>query len=277
MSVDYELITESAGTRITKEAASMVYTRYALASDLARGRRTLEIGCASGIGLGLILRTGSYVVAGDLQFPMLSTAKQHYRERVPFLQFSTTALPFKKGSFDFVLFLEATYYVRDFPAALDEIGRVLAPGGTVLFVNANPERPDFIRSLYSEHYHSASELRALLESRGYRAEAAAAFPLDENEDGGYLKPVISGGVRFVRRLAEALRLVPRTLRGRARIKRLIFGKLLTLPPELPTSFAALEPLSPVDDAPVRSHKVIYIIGRRTTVEARLPVDSQPDE
>src|SRR5258706_1675341 len=120
MSVDYDLITEIGGTPITSEAASMVYTRYALAAELACGRRTLEIGCASGIGLGLMLGAGTFVVGGDVHLPMLLSAKRHYQERVPFLQFSATALPFVTDSFDFVLFLEATYYVRDFSAALDE-------------------------------------------------------------------------------------------------------------------------------------------------------------
>lgn len=262
MSVDYDLITEIGGTPITGEAASMVYTRYALAADLASGRRTLEIGCASGIGLGLMLPTAKFVVGGDVHRPMLVSATQHYQQRVPFLQFSATALPFKDNSFDFVLFLEATYYVRDFPTALEEISRILAPRGVVLFVNANPERPDFIRSPHSEHYHSASEFRALLESRGYVVETSAAFPLNDSKNRGLTTRAISGILPYVRRGAEALRLIPRTLRGRARIKRLIFGNLVTLPRELSPNFAAMAPLEPVAGAPVRSHKVIYVIGRR---------------
>jgi len=263
MSVDYDLISEIAGTPITTEAASMVYTRYALASELALGRRTLEIGCASGVGLGLLLRTAASAVGGDLHLPMLVTARTHYRDRIPLLQFSASALPFRNASFDFVLFLEATYYVPDLHTALDEIGRVLAPGGTVLFANANPERPDFIRSPHSVHYHSAREFRGLLEMRGFTVEARAAFPLHEAEGRGLVKEVTSRVLQVVRKVAEALRLVPRTLAGRARIKRLLFGKLLTLPRELPPDFAARETLTPVGAAPVADHKVIYIIGTRT--------------
>ena len=262
MVFDYDRITETGGTPLTSEAASMVYTRYSLASDLARGRRTLEIGCASGVGLGLLLRSASMVVGGDLHFPMLREAMNHYGSRVSLAQFSATALPFGAGSFDLVLFLEATYYVREFEQALDEIDRILSGDGVMLFVNANPERPDFIRSPFSEHYHTAGEFRALLEARGYSVETTAAFALHAQREQSFLSKTISWMLPVARRIAEALHLVPRTLKGRARIKRLVFGRLKTLPPELPPDFASREPRKDVDSTPVTEHKVIYIVGRR---------------
>jgi SAM-dependent methyltransferase len=265
MPVDYDQITEIGGTEITSEAASMVYTRYALAAELARGRRTLEIGCASGVGLGLIMAEADFAVGGDVFLPMLQTARRHYGTSLSLTQFSAVDLPFKNHSFDFVFFMEASYYVRDFEKALDEIGRVLDTDGILLFVNANPERPDFIRSPHSEHYHSAREFRVLLERRGYTVETAGAFALDARRNGNTgarLKRSLAGAARKV---AETLHLVPRTLRGRARIKRLIFGKLKTLPPELPAAFAPREKLRPLGDAGATGHKVIYVAaGRRPT-------------
>jgi hypothetical protein len=69
-------------------------------------------------------------------------------------------------------------------------------------------------------------------------------------------------LRIARSIAEGLRLVPRTLLGRARIKRLIFGKLRTMPAELPRDFAPRETLVPLDGKPANEHKVIYVVGRR---------------
>lgn len=262
MAFDYDLITETGGTPITDEAASMVYTRYVVASDLARGRRTLEIGCASGVGLGLLGRTASSVVGGDINLNMLLSAHQHYGDRAALAQFSATALPFSGSSFGFILFLEATYYIREFSAALDEMDRVLAPDGIILFVNANPERPDFIRSPYSEHYHTAEEFRMLLEARGYQVQTAAAFALTPSPEIGHLKLIGARVAPAARRWAERLRLIPRTLKGRARIKRLMFEKLRTLPPELPENFAPSEKLMPISDYPVERYKVIYVIAER---------------
>jgi SAM-dependent methyltransferase len=262
MPIDYDLITEVGGIPITSEAASMVYTRYALASELARGRRTLEIGCAAGVGLGLLLDGAAFVAGGDVHLPMLRTAHVHYGSRIPFAQFSATHIPFGDASFDFILFLEATYYVRDFARALDEIGRVLGSDGVLLFVNANPERRDFIRSPHSEHYHSASEFKELLQARGYQVETSAGFALGTVGRPGLGKRIVGRTLPIARRAAETLRLVPRTLRGRARIKRLVFGKLRTMPRELPRDFAPREALTPVGKAPANDHKVIYIVARR---------------
>jgi SAM-dependent methyltransferase len=262
VAVEYDLITEIGGTPITDEAASMVYTRYAVAADLAAGRRALEIGCASGIGLGLTLDRAAFVAGGDVHLPMLQTARSHYGTRIPFAQFSATEIPFRDGSFDFVFFMEATYYVREFSRALDEIGRVLTSDGVLLFVNANPERPDFIRSPHSEHYHTASEFRQLLEARGYQVETSAGFAMMSGGAPGVAHRILGKAVRVTRQAAEGLHLVPRTLRGRARIKRLLFGKLRPMPRELPPAFAAREPLTPLGMAPARDHKVIYVVARK---------------
>jgi SAM-dependent methyltransferase len=262
MPVDYDLITEIGGTPITNEAASMVYTRYAVAAELSRGRRTLEIGCASGIGLGLLLNDAKLVVGGDVYLPMLQTARAQYGARVPFAALSATDLPFRDRSFDFVLFMEATYYVRDFNRALDEIGRILGSDGVLLFVNANPERPDFIRSPHSEHYHSAREFRQLLENRGYQVETAGAFAVAVVSNPGLLKRIAGRALPTARRVAESLNLIPKTLHGRARIKRLLFGKLRTMPRELPNDFAPREVLTPLEAAPAISHKVVYIVARK---------------
>jgi len=264
MPVDYDLITEIGGTPITNEAASMVYTRYAVAAELARGRRTLEIGCASGIGLGLLLNDAKLVVGGDVYLPMLQTARARYGTKIPFAALSATDLPFRDRSFDFVLFMEATYYVRDFNKALDEIGRVLGSDGVLLFVNANPERPDFIRSPHSEHYHSAREFRQLLESRGYQVETAGAFAVAVMSNPGLLKQIAGRALPTARRVAEFLNLIPKTLHGRARIKRLLFGQLRTMPRELPHDFAPREVLTPLGTVPAISHKVIYIVARKRT-------------
>src|SRR6185437_14607490 len=262
MSVSYDLITEISGTPITEEAASMFYTRYALAAELGRGRRTLEIGCASGTGLGLMLRDARSVVGGDLFFPMLCSARAHYGSGVPLAQFSATDLPFRARSFDVVVFMEATYYVPDFDRALDEIARVLDVDGVVLFVNANPERPDFIPSPHSEHYHSAAEFRHLLERRGFEVRVSAAFALAAPLGTRLTQRMRARALPAARRFATALNLVPKTLKGRARIKRLLFGKLRQMPAELPPDFAPVEPLVAVDETAVTGHKVIYVIGRR---------------
>jgi SAM-dependent methyltransferase len=239
----------------------MMYTRYAVAAELAVGKRVLELACGGGNGFGLVAAQARSVVGGDFSAPLLRHARAHYGERVPLVRLTAEALPFRAGAFDVVLFFEASYYVPDMNRAFDEGTRVLPPGGTVLFVNANPERPDFITSPHSVRYHTADQFRTALERRGFRVTTEAAFPV-QRESPGLVSRAAGSLVRAARVVLDTLGLVPQTLRGRARLKRLIFRDLATIPPEIPPSFSAVESRVAVAAGPVRHFKVIYIAGRR---------------
>lgn len=253
---DFSALTETTGTPVSPEGAAMIYSRYMHARRISMGKRVLEIGCGAGLGLGIIGSDARSVVGGDYDFGLLASGRRHYGLRFSFVQLTAETLPFADAAFDLVLFFEATYYVRMMDRALDEISRVLAPGGGVLFVNANPERPDFISSPFSHHYHTADEFRAALERRGFDVDVRGSYPV---EDGKHRSAVFG----LARRALETFGLVPRTLRGRALLKRLAFGKLVTLPAELPwAQFATVAEPVPVPAGPVRGHKVIYVQAKR---------------
>ncbi len=239
----------------------MMYTRYWVAARLGRRKRVLELACGSGQGLGLVTKSASYLVAGDISRILLSRTQAHYGSRVPLLQLSAEALPFVASAFDVVLLFEASYYIPPMADALREIARVLVPGGTVLFVNANPERPDFIQSPHSVHYHTADEFRRVLEGLGFVVTIEAAFPVGQDL-GSARSRVVRQTVSVARRVLDATRLVPRTLRGRARLKRLFYGKLIELPAELSAGFAPVAVRVPVNPGPIREFKVLYVTGRK---------------
>jgi SAM-dependent methyltransferase len=175
------------------------------------------------------------------------------------VRLSADALPFRDHSFDLVLCFEMSYYVPDMSRAFDDIARVLAPSGKVVFVNANPERPDFIRSPHSVHYHSAEEFREALARRGLSVAVAGAFKVDPPSTG--IKAAVSKVLFTVaRQVLEGLGLVPKTLRGRARIKRLIYRNLVAVPHEIPPDFAPKEPLAPLERGRQSGFKVIYVTG-----------------
>jgi SAM-dependent methyltransferase len=263
----YEDITETTGTPVTREALDMMYTRYALAAEMARGARVLELGCGAGQGLGLIAEGARIAVGGDYSGPLLDSARRHYGARIPFVRLSAESLPFKDASFDLVLFFEATYYIPDMNRAFDEIDRILGARGTVMFVNANPERPDFIRSPFSTHYHSAGEFRKALSARGFEVAVAGAFPITPASRSGAARPALVGrALGIARRILEGLHLVPRTLKGRARLKRLLYGKLLELPAELRTGAGSIAPRASLQ-GDASGFKVLYVTGRKRTTGA----------
>jgi len=85
-----------------------------------------------------------------------------------------------------------------------------------------------------------------------------AFPVEQHRGRGR-------AASLARRVLEGLGLVPRTLRGRARLKRLVYRTLLELPPELGHGFAPVAPRVTVPSGPVREFKVIYVIARSSGV------------
>jgi SAM-dependent methyltransferase len=257
----FERVTETPGIPLTPEAADMTYTRYHVAAARARGLRVLELGCGAGHGLGLLATKALTVTGGDLSWPLLRSAKEQYRTRIPLVRLSAETLPFQDGAFDAVFCFEATYYVPSMEAAFAEIARVLSADGIAMFVNANPERPDFIRSPYSVHYHTADEFRDALSALGFAVEVEGAFPA--REEHGRRSFVAERVVPTARRAMETLGLVPKTLQGRALIKRMLYGRrLVSLPSELPAGFAAEAPRYPLAAGRAPSYKVIYVTATR---------------
>jgi len=250
----FEDVTETTGTAVSAEGASMMYTRYHVAAELARGKRVLEVACGSGQGLGLVGRAAAQLIGGDVSRPLLRTAQAHYACRIPLTCLSAERLPFADATFDVVLCFEASYYILHMDETFSEIARVLRPGGTALFVNANPERRDFIKSPHSVHYHTADEFRAALESVGLTVTVEGAFPLGSRLAGR--------AVVLARRALEGLGLVPKTLRGRTRLKRIVYRRLREVPSELGPGFATDAPRMAVPRGPVPGFKVIYVTARK---------------
>jgi SAM-dependent methyltransferase len=258
----FEDLTETTGLPLSPEGASMMFTRYAAAASLTANRRVLELGCGAGQGFTLLRRAATSLVGADYSAALLDSARRHFAG-VPLVRLSADALPFRPDSFDLVLCFEMSYYVPDMRRAFDDLARIVAPGGQVMFVNANPERSDFIRSPHSVHYHSADEFRAALTERGFDVGVSGAYPVDPPATG--LKETVAKTVfSAARQVMEALGLVPKTLKGRARIKRLIHRKLITVPAELSDGFAEKGVLTELGSGRQAGYKVIYVLGTRRT-------------
>ena len=89
----------------------------------------------------------------------------------------------------------------------------------------------------------------------------AAFPIADRA-GGLHRQLVAIAMRTARRTLESLHLVPHTLKGRARLKRLVMGRLRVVPAELPENFGAQAARVAVADAPVTQHKQLYVTGHK---------------
>ncbi len=119
------------------------YLGRPLAQALTPGDPTPILDVATGTGrLPLTLlrqpRCGAAVIGLDLSTKMLRIAAGQLitcRERATLLQAAAAPLPFADERFQVVTCLEALEFFDDTPAALDEMLRVLRPGGWLLITN----------------------------------------------------------------------------------------------------------------------------------------------
>ncbi|MBZ5558459.1 MAG: methyltransferase domain-containing protein [Acidobacteriia bacterium] len=260
---EFVAVSETAGTWVTEEGARMAASRYAWAASLARGRDVLEVGCGSAQGGMLLSRVAKRFVAGDVSEELLARASPVVRNVSQLTQFSAERLPFRDASFDMAIVLEAVYYIGDTKAALSEIRRVLRVGGRVAIVSANPTRRGFIASPHSVQYFSPAQLAHLLGRCGFSEfQCWGAFPIKNGLGRGrFERPV-----EFSRRIANHLRLVPRTLEGRARLKGILYRKMMRLPEYFTNDSDTSSELErrPIE-ADWSQYKVIYFVAQRNDV------------
>ena len=103
--MDFTTVTETWGLAASPEQVAMAYARYKLAGDLADGKRVLEVGCGSGMGLAYLQQRASQVVGGDRTLTLLQAARDRL-DSLALVCLDAHELPFSSSSFDVVLMLE---------------------------------------------------------------------------------------------------------------------------------------------------------------------------
>lgn len=100
--------------------------------ELPGGARILDVGCGRGdLWHQNVARLDPswQLTLADLSEGMLEAACANLGSRARYVEADLHALPFADGAFDVVLANHVLYHAADLPRALDELARVLAPGG----------------------------------------------------------------------------------------------------------------------------------------------------
>ena len=251
---DYTTVTEVPGISATREQMSMLYTRYRTAAAFCEGKHVLEVACGSGQGLGYVAAKAGRVIGGDYTEGLLRKAHRHYSGRVSLVQLDAHVLPFRDQSFDVTILYEAIYYLAQPDKFLDECRRVLRDRGVILICTVNEEWSDFNPSPFSTRYFAAQGLAELLKRQGFSVELYGAFPVSRESAKDRI-------VSAIKRVAVSLHLIPKTMKGKEVLKRLFFGRLMLIPPEVTDGMAELCPLVPINgDSVISDHKGLYVIG-----------------
>ena len=106
-----------------------------LVKSLCTDREILEVGCGTGMILKEVQPIARRAVGIDISSGMLAQAQARGLEVV---EGSATELPFEDASFDVVYSFKVLAHVEEIERALQEIARVLRPGGHAVLEFYNP-------------------------------------------------------------------------------------------------------------------------------------------
>ena len=129
------------------------WSRYRLASRLAKGARVLDAGCGVGYGSALLAGSGATDVLGlDLSEAAVKEAQRTAPANARFREADLRAIPEPDDSFDLIACFEVIEHLEEQEAVLDELTRVLAPGGILLVSSPNRDvylagNPHHVREL----------------------------------------------------------------------------------------------------------------------------------
>ncbi|MDX1738958.1 MAG: class I SAM-dependent methyltransferase [Alphaproteobacteria bacterium] len=255
---DYTKVTEVSGDEVSKEQVARMCERYVWALKYCEGKSVLEVACGAGQGIGLLSGVASKFVAGDYSQELVDIAQNQYGERASVTQFDAQNMPFDDNVFDTIILFEAIYYIPDAVNFVKECQRLLRRGGHVLVATANKDLFDFNPSPHTHRYYGVVELGELFGSRGFECEFFAGTPVTK---AGWREKIL----RPVKRMVVALNLMPKTMKGKKMLKRLVFGGLVQLPAEITkdeiSRAGSPDPIaSGVAD---KTHKVLYCAAKYT--------------
>lgn len=154
-------------------------------AGVAPAARILDIGCGTGLFMRRLLEAdpACHVTGLDLSEQMLARARHCCRELPPqqaarthLVQADAEYLPFDDGEFDVITCNHSFHHYPHQGKVLREMNRVLAPGGQLLIVDGDRDRPwgwlvfdigvTTMEGLV--HHCSATQLRGIFEAAGFQ-------------------------------------------------------------------------------------------------------------
>jgi SAM-dependent methyltransferase len=156
---------ERLDTNVINETVIEHLHRYALALELAKGKRVLDIASGEGYGTNLIASVAKSVIGADLSEATIANARKKYKNNnnLDFVVGDATKLPFESNTFDLVVSFETIEHHDQHEMMLSEIKRVLTDDGTLIMSTPdkyqysdipNYRNPYHVKEPYENEYKS---------------------------------------------------------------------------------------------------------------------------
>ena len=169
-------------------------SRYLWAAQVATGRRVLDAGSGTGYGSRLLAAAGAQEVVGvEVARGVLEMAAPDMPESILLQTGDLRKLEFADDTFELIVCFEVIEYIEDPISVLDELVRVLAPGGLLIVSTPSreaqpPGSPFLLHALAPEELEATLAARLshvrLVRQRDYVVSALLASGINVQEDGG---------------------------------------------------------------------------------------------
>ncbi|MBU4241355.1 MAG: class I SAM-dependent methyltransferase [Actinobacteria bacterium] len=111
---------------------------YKVAREISVGKRVIDIGCGEGYGPALLAESAHDVLGVDIAEEVMHHARAGYTApNLTFEVMDVSSLDVPGGSFDLAVSLQVIEHLADESGYLQEIARVLEPGGAALVTTPN--------------------------------------------------------------------------------------------------------------------------------------------
>jgi len=112
---------------------------YNYATKYAKGNKVLDYGCGTGYGSKILSKVAESVIGIDISSEAIIYAQNNFGSpNTYYLKIENGFLPFNDNSFDLITSFQVIEHIYDTKQYLNEIERVLKPGG--LFLLTTPDR-----------------------------------------------------------------------------------------------------------------------------------------
>lgn len=141
----------------------------AILAEIGQASRILDAGCGKGRYATLIKQQMPHIDmhAADISEEML----RHVPMNIQTQQASIQDLPYPDSSFDLVYCVEALEHVPNPKSAIDEMTRVLRPGGRLVIIDKNSAKRGTLQIETWERWFDVNELNSLLQLANLKARA----------------------------------------------------------------------------------------------------------
>ncbi len=136
--------------------------RYAIAMELVKNKKVLDIACGDGYGSNLLAKNAAHVTGVDINNDVVKLATGKYqKQNLEFFTGTVEKIPAADKQFEVVVSFETLEHIADHKKMMDEIKRVLQPGGLLIIStpdkknytdNTGRKNPFHVKELYEEEF-----------------------------------------------------------------------------------------------------------------------------